>query len=157
MTSAGVSVRAREEPIEPPPVAGPPAWALPGGVALIVSLLTASFALLASLVIPLLGRTNDTDWGMFFATLVLLAPGAVVAGRRVARATVDAGGRAALSALAVWAMAALLVVGVLARIVFSLGGQSSIALLLLVPAWGVGLTFAVRWGGARQAPGHRLP
>lgn len=139
-----------------------PAWAHPGGVALVTSLLVGGFALLASAVILVFGPSNATDWILYLLTLGALLPAAFAAGRSLARRLDVGGGPAAVSGLAARAAAMLLSILLLARLAHSFGGSSSAFLVPLTTAWSAWLVLTARrcrrrgdTGGAVLAAGTR--
>jgi len=146
-------VQSRERQGAPVAAAGDPsrAWARPAGLVLVVSLLAAAFAVQTSAITLLFGSTNKTDWVEYLLTLAVLVPGAFAGGRWLTRAVESAGGPAAVSALAARATVGLLAIVILARLIHSAGGSSSVVLLPLVLAWGAALALAAH--GTRQGRG----
>lgn len=121
-----------------------PAWALPGGLALVTSILIGGFALLASAIILVFGPSDATDWGLYLLTLGGLLPVAFGAGRHLARRVEVGGGHAAVSGLAARAAGTLLSILLLARLAYSFGAPSSPLLVLLTTVWGAWLVLLAR-------------
>jgi len=113
---------------------------------LVLCLLVGSFALVSSAVVLAVGTSDQADWALFLFTLVVLVPGALAAGRRIARTLEAAGGPAAVSAVAVRAAIGLLAVVLAARAARALGSSSSAVLVVLIALWGGALAVAVRRG-----------
>jgi hypothetical protein len=116
-------------------------------VVLVLCLLVGSFALVSSAVVLAVGTSDQADWALFLFTLVVLVPGALAAGSRIARTLEAAAGPAAVSAVAVRAAIGLLAVVLAARVARALGSSSSAVLVVLIVLWSGALAVAVRRGG----------